>query len=270
MSDQKSRHPYGSWIARIRNRSASGDPRPPLERADEAEDRREPMLRALAPSDRHVVAMDDRHSVSAEQYRVLAARLEGLWKQPDFQKIAVTSALPGEGKTVTSINVGYTLAKDFGRRVLLIDGDLKRPSLWRYMGSKPSAGLSDVLANQQSPEAVVRSLGHEQLAVIEAGLTPMNPTRVWKSNAMKQLLAHFEQHYDYLILDTPPVLTVVDATLIADVVDGVIVVVRSGATPKSALQKALGLLPRPKLVGTVLNGATVPRSDYYYHVRQPR
>jgi Mrp family chromosome partitioning ATPase len=62
--------------------------------------------------------MDDRHSVSAEQYRVLAARLEGLWKQPDFQKIAVTSALPGEGKTVTSINVGYTLAKDFGRRVL--------------------------------------------------------------------------------------------------------------------------------------------------------
>jgi Mrp family chromosome partitioning ATPase len=87
---------------------------------------------------------------------------------------------------------------------------------------------------------------------------------------MKQLLTHFEQHYDYLILDTPPVLTVVDTTLIADVVDGVVVVVRSGATPKSALQKALGLLPRPKLVGTVLNGATVPRSDYYYHVRQPR
>jgi capsular exopolysaccharide synthesis family protein len=267
MSDQKSRHYYESWIARIRNRTASVDTRPPEERVDETEDRKEPMLRVLAPSDRHVVAMDDRHSVSAEQYRVLAARLEGLWRQPDFQKIAVTSALPGEGKTVTSINVGYTLAKDFGRRVLLIDGDLKRPSLWRYMGSKPSTGLSDVLANRQSPEAVVRSLGHEQLAVLEAGLTPLNPTRLWKSSAMQHLLAHFEKHYDYVIVDTPPVLTVVDTTLIADVVDGVVVVVRSGATPKSALQKALGLLPRPKLVGTVLNGATVPRSNYYYHVR---
>lgn len=267
MSDQKPRHHYGSWIARIRNRSTSVDTRPPEERVDETGDSKEPMLRALAPSDRHVVAMDDRHSVSAEQYRVFAARLEGLWKQPDFQKIAVTSALPGEGKTITSINVGYTLAKDFGRRVLLIDGDLKRPSLWRYMGSKPSAGLSDVLANRQSPEAVVRSLRHEQLAVLEAGLAPLNPTRLWKSSTMKQLLAHFEKHYDYVILDTPPVLTVVDATLIAEVVDGVVVVVRSGATPKSALQKALGLLPRSKLVGTVLNGAPMPRSTYYYHVR---
>ncbi len=234
---------------------------------DKAEDRKEQTLRALAPSDRDVVALDDRHSASAEQYRVLAARLEGLWRQPDFQKIAVTSALPGEGKTVTSINVGYTLARDFGRRVLLIDGDLKRPSLWRYMGPQPSTGLSDVLANRQSPEAVVRSLGHEQLAVLEAGLTPLNPTRLWKSSAMKQLLAHFEKHYDYVIVDTPPVLTVVDATLIADVVDGVVVVVRSGMTPKGALQKALGLLPRPKLVGTVLNGAKMPRSTYYYHVR---
>ncbi len=267
MSDQKPRQHYGSWIARIRNRTASVDVRPPEERVDEAEDREEPTLRVLAPSDRRVVAMDDRQSVSAEQYRVLAARLEGLWKQPDFQKIAVTSALPGEGKTVTSINVGYTLAKDFGRRVLLIDGDLKRPSLWRYIGSKPSTGLSDVLANRQSPEAVVRPLGHEQLAVLEAGLTPLNPTRLWKSSAMRHLLAHFEKHYDYVIVDTPPVLTVVDTTLIADVVDGVVVVVRSGATPKSALQKALGLLPRPKLVGTVLNGAKMPPSTYYYQVR---
>ncbi len=267
MSDQKPDHPYGDWIARIRNRTASGDIRPPGERLDEAEDRKEPTLRVVTPSDRYVVAMADRQSASAEQYRVLAARLEGLWRQPDFQKIAVTSATPGEGKTVTSINVGYTLAKDFGRRVLLIDGDLKQPSLWRYMGSKPSTGLTDVLANRQSPEAVVRPMGHDQLAVLEAGLTSMNPTRVWKSSAITQLLAHFEKHYDYLIVDTPPVLTVVDATLIADVVDGVVVVVRSGMTPKGALQKALGLLPRPKLVGTVLNGANMPRSTYYYHVR---
>lgn len=267
MSDKKSRDQSRAWIERIRNRTASVDIRPPEERLDEAGERKESPPRVAEPSDRYVVAMDDRHSVSAEQYRVLAARLEGLWKQPDFQKIAVTSTLPGEGKTVTAVNVGYTLAKDFGRRVLLIDGDLKRPSLWRYMGPKPSAGLSDVLANRQSPETVVRPLGHEQLAVIEAGLTPMNPTRVWRSSAIRQLLTHFEKHYDYLIVDTPPVLTAVDATLIADVVDGVIVVVRSGTTPKGALQKALGLLPRPKLVGTVLNGAMVPQSKYYYQLR---
>jgi len=267
MSDQKPRHHYGSWITRIRSRTTSVDSRPPEERLDEVKELKEPTPKGGAPSDCYVVAMDDLHSVSAEQYRVLAARLEGLWKQPDFQKIAVTSTLPGEGKTVTSINVAYILARDFGRRVLLIDGDLRRPSLWRYVGSKPSTGLTDVLANRQSPEAAVRPLRHEQLSVLEAGLTPLNPTRLWKSSAIKQLLAHFEKHYDYIILDTPPVLTVVDTTLIADVVDGVVVVVRSGMTPKGALQKALGALPRPKLVGTVLNGAKMPPSTYYYHLR---
>ena len=267
MSDQKPRHHYGSWITRIRSRTASVDPRPPEERLDDVKELKEPTQKGGYPSDRYVVAMDDRHSVSAEQYRVLAARLEGLWRQPDFQKIAVTSALPGEGKTITSINVAYILARDFGRRVLLIDGDLRRPSLWRYVGAKPSTGLTDVLEKRQSPEEVVRPLRHENLAIVEAGLTALNSTRLWKSSEITHLLAYFEKHYDYLIVDTPPVLTVVDTTLIADVVDGVVVVVRSGMTPKGALQKALGALPRSKLVGTVLNGAPMPPSAYYYHLR---
>jgi Mrp family chromosome partitioning ATPase len=114
---------------------------------------------------------------------------------------------------------------------------------------------------------MVQSVRHEQLGVLQAGLTPVNPTRLWKSPAIKHLLDHFETQYDCVIVDTPPVLTVVDPTLIADLVDGIVVVVRSGVTPQAALQKALGLLPRAKLVGTVLNAAKVEPGYYYYHHR---
>jgi Mrp family chromosome partitioning ATPase len=119
---------------------------------------------------------------------------------------------------------------------------------------------------RQAPDTMVKSERHEHLGVLQAGLTPVNPTRLWKSPAIKNLLEHFDAQYDYIIIDTPPVLTVVDPTLIADLVDGIIVVVRSGITPQAALQKGLGLLPRAKLVGTVLNAAKVEHTPYYYYL----
>ncbi|MEO5656775.1 MAG: CpsD/CapB family tyrosine-protein kinase, partial [Nitrospiria bacterium] len=203
-------------------------------------------------------------SPAAEQYRLLAARLEGVRARHELRSVAVTSTMPDEGKTMTSVNLAYVLAKDFGRRVLLIDGDLKKPSVWRYVGSSPRAGLCELIANRQPLEAVVHTFRHEQLEVLEAGLLPLNPVRVWKSALIKELFAQLTRRYDYVIVDTPPVLTVVDATLIADLVDGVAVVVRSEMTPKAALQKSIGSLPRAKIVGLVFNGVRVSRSPYYF------
>lgn len=269
MSDPGGIRSRDSWLTRLRHRSESGGPPPEIRLDDDARSLatgKEGVANpdALLP---YIVALDDPHSAAAEQFRLFAARLEGLWRQPEFQKVAVTSALAGEGKTLTTVNVACVLAKDFGRRVLVIDGDFRKPSLWRYMGSSPATGLTDLVANRQEPETVIRPLRYQHLGVMQVGLTTLNPTRLWKSQAMKRLLTHLGQQYDYVLVDTPPVLTVVDTALIADLVDGIVVVVRSGLTPRTALQKTLDSLPRAKVVGTVFNGARALTSSYYSYVR---
>ncbi len=268
MNDKDLGRQYREWLSRVRDRVRSEEHDPSAEGVSNGGDGASTSEALAVHAGSHVVALDDPHSAAAEQYRVLAARLEGLRLQPRFRKIAVTSTIPGEGKTFTSVNVACILARDFGRRVLLIDGDLKCPSVWRYFGDQPMKGLTDALMERQLPDRMVRSFRHEQLGVLQAGLTPVNPTRLWKSLAIKNLLDHFETPYDYLIIDTPPVLTGVDATLIADLVDGIVVVVRSGVTPRGSLQKAIALLPRAKVVGTVLNGAIVETTYYYYYHQQ--
>lgn len=270
MSHPGSHEPYSSWLSRIRQRVDPPGPDTNVQTNGELSESSSGERRAYGANARipFIAALDEPHTVAAEQYRLLAARLEGLWKQPGFQRVAVTSTLPGEGKSLTTINVASVLAKDFGRRVLVIDGDFRRPSLWQYVGKEPSAGLADVVANRRDADATVQRLRYEHLGVLQVGQAAINSTRLWKSPAIKHLLAHYGGQYDYLLVDTPPVLTVVDTTLIADLMDGVVVVVRSGMTPKAALQKALASLPRAKLVGTVFNGAKgLQSSSYYYHVR---
>lgn len=273
MSDSGTPEPYTVWLERVRQRAdgkesalrrqSDGD----FSVSDEAEDALQGPEGADGP---FIAALDAPMSPAAEQYRVLAARLEGLWKQPDFQKVAITSALPGEGKSLTTINVACVLAKDFGRRVLVIDGDFRRPSLWRFLGDAPSAGLSDLVADRHSWESVVKQLRHRNLDVLQTGQTEVNPTRLWKSQMIRSFLAEVGRRYDYILVDTPPAVTVVDARLIAELMDGVVVVVRSGATPKAMLQKALSALPRAKLVGTVFNGVRKLASSYYhYHDMRP-
>jgi protein-tyrosine kinase len=271
MSDSEAPEPYAVWLERVRQR-ADGKESASRRQSDggfAVSDEAEDALQSPDGSDGpFIAALDDPMSPAAEQYRVLGARLEGLWKQPDFQKVAITSALPGEGKSLTTINVASVLAKDFGRRVLVIDGDFRRPSLWRFLGDAPSAGLSDLVANRQPAESVIKQLRHRNLDVLQTGQTEVNPTRLWKSQVIRSFLAEVGRRYDYILVDTPPAVTVVDARLIAELMDGVVVVVRSGATPKAMLQKALAALPRAKLVGTVFNGVKKLASSYYhYHVR---
>lgn len=264
---ESDRQPHASWLLRIRESTEAAQSR---ERGETDDDIGMPLGESVnSPNALHpfIVALDDPHSVAAEQYRVLAARLEGLWKQPDFQKVAITSTLPDEGKSLTTINVACVLAKDFGRRVLVLDGDFRKPSLWRFVGNAPSVGLSDIATNGQALDSVIKPLRYRHLGVLGVGLTALNPTRLWRSQAIKQLFVYLGRQYDYVIVDTPPVLTVVDTALIADQMDGVVMVVRSGRTPRVALQKALASLPRAKLVGTVLNGVKGLRSSRYYHVR---
>jgi capsular exopolysaccharide synthesis family protein len=270
MSKPESQDPYSSWLMGVRQRAESSSPGPSAQPDEDLAESSglERLVNGQDPLVTYIAAVDDPFSVVAERYRLLAARLEGLWKQPGFQKVGITSTLPGEGKSLTCINVACVLAKDFGRRVLVIDGDFRKPSLWQFVGKEPSTGLSDVITNRGGEDSAIRRLRYAHLGVLQVGRTPINSTRMWKSEAIKHLLAHYGGQYDYLIVDTPPVLSLVDTTLISDLMDGVVVVVRSGMTPKAMLQKALASLPRAKLVGTVFNGAKeLHAASYYYHVR---
>lgn len=269
MTNDEGGRPANAWNSWIRQRAV---PKVDAPVDGSSVEERTQSLPIPAPSGatRLLVANEETGPIVTERYRMLAVRLEGLSKHPGFQKVAITSSLAGEGKTETSVNVAYVLARDFGRRVVVIDGDLREPSVWRYLGSEPGAGLTDVVAGRESLEKVIHQLGHQQLALLGAGLTRTNPTRIWRSEAIQRLFSHLESQYDYLIVDTPPVLSGVDAALTADLVDGVVLVVRSGSTPRTALHKALGMLPRPKLVGTVLNGVRVTEAPYYYYYHRRR
>jgi capsular exopolysaccharide synthesis family protein len=271
MTERNLHELYGSWLSRIRNggglirtEQVNGEDMP----AGEAKNGQSLRLKTKA-SDQSIVIMDEPFSAAAEQYRLVAAKLEAVQRSSGLKRIAVTSSLQGEGKTTTAVNLGYALAKDFGRRVLLVDGDFKKPSLSRYTGSGPGPGpgLTDVLAGTHQPDSVIWEGRHRQLHLLECGQVKGSPSRLWKSEITIKLLEVLGAQYDYLLLDTPPVLPLVDMSLIAEVVDGIVLVVRSGQTPKTAVQKAVMSLPSSKLVGTVLNGVAVSHTSYYYHTK---
>ncbi len=267
MTERNLHQVYESWLSRIRH----GGPHTRTERVDgegaspgQSKNGQTPRLKTKV-SNQSVVVMDEPFSAAAEQYRLVAAKLEAAQRSSGCKKVAITSSLPSEGKTLTAVNLGYALAKDFGRRVLLIDGDFKKPSLGRFTGSDSGPGLTDILAGTHEPAAVIWEGRHQQLHLLEGGQVKGNPSRIWKSEITQKLLDVLAAQYDYLLLDTPPVLPLVDTSLIADLVDGIVLVVRAGKTPKTAVQKTVTSLPSSKLIGTVLNGVGVSYPTYYYH-----
>jgi capsular exopolysaccharide synthesis family protein len=256
---------YRSWLEGMRSRTEIPKPHRtpsniPAGRTESGAD--------LEPSTgQWVLTSEDPNSPAAEPYRLLAARLEGARVKNDVRKIAITSTMPGEGKTATALNVSHVLAKDSGRRVLLIDGDLKKSSVWRYTGAKPRLGLTDILADGLAPENVIFSFRHEFCSVLEAGLSQVNSSRLWKSPVIRDFIETMSRSYDYVIVDTPPVMAVVDTVLITELVDAIVVVVRVETTPKASFIKAVNSLPKSKILGTVLNG--VPMTHRPYHYRYP-
>lgn len=206
-------------------------------------------------------------SQMAESYRALRTSLllASLGGPPKV--ILVTSALPQEGKTTTSINCAIALAQK-GARVLLVDGDLRRPSIHKTLGMGPSAGLSNVLTGNADIEtAMVCSAILPNLFVLAAGTPPPNPAELLASSDMRDLLAHLGQEYDHIVIDTPPTLSVTDAVVLSTTADAVVLVIRSGQTTRQALRRARNLLTHvnAKVAGVLLNAVDLKSPDYYYY-----
>src|SRR5882672_10251482 len=206
-------------------------------------------------------------SQMAESYRALRTSLllTSLGGPPKV--ILITSALPQEGKTTTSINTAIVLAQK-GTRVLLIDADLRRPSIHKTLGMGPKTGLSNVLTgNATLQQAVVRSPILPTLFILTAGTPPPNPAELLASSNMRDILAELREQYDHIIVDTPPTLSVTDAVVMSTRADAVVLVIRSGQTTKQALRRSRELLLQvnARVCGVLLNAVNLDSPDYYYY-----
>ncbi len=217
-----------------------------------------------------LVAVREPNSPAAEEYRKLKSSLVKLTKSDEFHNtIIVTSAVAGEGKTLTSINLALSLAQEFDHTVLLIDADLRRPSVHRYLGIKAERGLSDCLLDGVNPGEVLINTGIGKLVVLPAGKEVRNPVELFTSQRLSSLLMEIKHRYPdrYIVIDTPPVLPFAETRHLSRLVDGTIFVVKEAEASVQGVTEALEALREGNVLGIVYNDARIARLDdrYYYY-----
>jgi succinoglycan biosynthesis transport protein ExoP len=221
-------------------------------------------------SERHVVTSLDEHSAVAEGFRAIRTNLQFINVDHPPRVIVVASSVPGEGKSTLAVNLSTALSQS-GSRVILVEADLRRPRVTGYMGLVGGAGLTNVLAGTADLEEVVQQWADSKLMVLAAGPMPPNPSEMLGSAQMRTLVGALRESYDYVLIDTPPLLPVTDATVLSVVADGTLLTTRYGRTRRDQLAEAVATLARveSKLLGVVLNRvpvgtASIGRYGYEY------
>jgi protein-tyrosine kinase len=210
------------------------------------------------------VAANEPGSLAAEQYRLLRTRLEGGELGRRTRLMLITSARIGDGKTTTSANLALTMAQEFQQRVLLVDGDLRRPAIHRLFGIAETPGLSDVLMGGASIDDALVTVRDHRLTVLPSGIIPMHPAELLGSATMRRVLDMLRTRFDRILIDMPPIAPLADVTIASAVADGVLMIVRAGVTPKPAIERALSGLDLSKVLGLVLNDAGQSSTAYRY------
>ncbi len=207
------------------------------------------------------------HSVQSESFRTLRSRLYQAREKQALQSVLVTSALPAEGKTFVSANLAQAMVRQQGRRVLLIDADLRRAQLHEVLGASSQPGLAEYLRGNLDEAAVMQRGPLDNLFLISGGKPVPNPAELIGNGRLKVLLQRMAPLFDWIILDSPPAVPVSDASLLAGSCDGVVLVVRAGDTPVELAQKARQEFADKSVVGVVLNRADEksPYNSYYYY-----
>jgi succinoglycan biosynthesis transport protein ExoP len=222
------------------------------------------------PLDNHLVTLTNPASFAAEQYQNLRMKIERLRETRDLRVIAITSPGASDGKTVTSINLAGALARGAASRVLLIDADLRRPEVGNQLRIDGKAvGLADLVASDKvTLQQAANPFDAFNIDVIPAGNVSGPIHEVFRSERLPQLLTQARERYDYVILDTPPIVPVVDSALLARIVDGVLLVVSANKTPRKLLEEALNELDPAKVVGIVFNNDRRPLYGYDTNYRR--
>jgi capsular exopolysaccharide synthesis family protein len=223
-------------------------------------------LREVAPEsfDPLLVAALAPHSLAAEQYRTLRTRIVMLEEGRARRVLLVTSPAKGDGKSITAANLALTMAQEFNRKVVLVDADLRQPTVHALLGIPQEPGVVDVLGGRAALEDALVQLPDVGLAVVPAGLPPEQPAELLGSAGMRRLLEALRSRFDRVIVDVPPVIPLADVGVVAPQCDGVLLVVRAGATPKPLIERALATFDAERLLGIVLNESGGAEPDYGY------
>lgn len=221
---------------------------------------------SIRKAERRLIAVDNPKSPISEQYRTIRTNIQFSVIDTPLRSLIVTSTGPGEGKSTTVANLAVVFAQQ-GKKTLLIDADLRKPTVHYTFRLNNYAGLTSVLTNASPLSTALQDTSVENLTVLTAGPIPPNPAELLSSKAMAQCLEQLYETFDLVIFDTPPVLAVTDAQILANQCDGTVLVIESGNTEIEAAAKAKELLAaaNAKLLGVVLNKRKHRDGGYYYY-----
>jgi capsular exopolysaccharide synthesis family protein len=225
--------------------------------------RRQVVEDASAVNKRRIALLQPR-SLVAEQFRTLRARIDSIAATHPLRSIAVTSANGGDGKTMAAVNLALVMSMSVGRKVVLVDCDLRRPRVHESLGLRVDAGLAEVLRGTAELDDALVPLEGTALQVLPVRSLPANPSELLASGRMRELVEKLGARFDWLVLDVPPTLGLPDAKTVADVCDAILFVVRAHSTPREDAEAALDILDRSRVLGVVLNEADMDPARYEY------
>ncbi|CAI3297027.1 CpsD/CapB family tyrosine-protein kinase [Enterococcus cecorum] len=216
----------------------------------------------------NLITLLNPNSSISEQYRTVRTNLQfAVAGDQPLRSMAVVSSGPGEGKSTSSANLAVVFAQA-GRRVLLVDADMRKATVHKTFGLSNEVGLSNLVSGQQSASSVIQPSGVDNLSVMTAGPTPPNPAELLNSHRMNVVIEELYQMFDLIVFDLPPVMTVADGLIMAFKTDGTVVVIREGVTRKDSIIEAKNRLIQAKarILGVIYNGVEqMNESSYYYY-----
>ncbi|HEY1807504.1 MAG TPA: CpsD/CapB family tyrosine-protein kinase [Acidobacteriaceae bacterium] len=221
----------------------------------------------MAPgSSERLVSLLEGANPAAEAFRLLAVRLRHRRKETQLRKLLITSTIPDEGKSVVSANLSCALAAGSRQKVLLVGGDIRRPSLDRVFGVETGAGLCELLEGSQNLASSVYQIKEAGIWVLPSGKIKGNALEILQSNKLPVLMEQLNSLFDWVVVDSPPILPLADTSVWARLTDGILLVARPGVTKKRLLEKGLEAIDRTKIVGALLNSyKSVEEGSYYYY-----
>lgn len=269
LSDGARRKSYDEYLGAVASETPSAGRAPdagPATRDAHDEYREAGAFKDKIRFKKQLTLMDAKDTMICERYRILYTRLEQISARKSGKSYAVTSAVKGEGKTVTALNLAWLMANEFGRKVLVVESDFRNPSISaNYLSMGRLNGLVDVIKGAADIGDAISRYEDTSLYMLPARTSVRNSSMLVDSQGMRNILDRARSDFDYVIVDSPPILPLVDMNILSRMVDGLLLVVRAGATPKDIVKKALNSLPARNVAGVILNGADDAHMKKYYY-----
>jgi capsular exopolysaccharide synthesis family protein len=222
-------------------------------------------LACSIPAENRLVCLSHENTLAAEKFRFLGVTLKGLQRERQLKRVLITSTIPQEGKSLVATNLACSLGRTTKQKILLVEGDVRRPSLSVLFGAEKAPGLCECLLGERDLRKSVYRLDEPGIWFLPAGSVPRNPLELLQLATLSAVMNQLSTWFDWIIIDSPPVMPLADTSILARLADGILMVVRQGVTEKRQLERGLEAIDTGKLIGSVLNGSRRRgAADYYY------